>query len=242
MKHDTLLPHHPHLVAFFTHRHGGESRAPYASNNLAFHVGDDPDSVTRNREALRASIEGCEKIVAMNQVHGCEVCHVDTATQAPTADALTTQERGVALMVMVADCTPLLWYDTQNEAIAAVHAGRAGALGNIVASTYETMHARYGSQASHIEVVMGPSIRSCCYAIGPKEVEQTRQKGYDFALLMREGQAYLDIEAILLSQLGALGITHIVRSEVCTACDTQNYFSYRKEGVTGRFSGVIMLK
>jgi len=152
---------------------------------------------------------------------------------------------GQPLMVMVADCTPVLFYDPVRHAAAAVHAGRAGALKNIVGKTVAAMQNTYGSEPGDLLVALGPSIHACCYEIGPEVAQEVKDAGYGESLQTRGGRSFLDVNRILVAQLHAAGVKpeHIDNSAACTSCRNDLLFSYRKEGgTTGRQAGIIMLK
>ncbi|MHC3993720.1 peptidoglycan editing factor PgeF [Thiomicrolovo sp. ZZH C-3] len=233
----------------FTERPGGKSATPYASLNLAYHVGDDAAAVDANHALLAGQIGYAQdRLVHMRQIHSDRIVRCTTEMDfhsRPECDALMTDIAGQPLMVMVADCTPVLLFDPSRRAVAAVHAGRAGALKNIVGKTVAAMHDTYGSDPTDVIAVLGPSIGSCCYEIGPEVAAEVEAAGFGRALSRREGSRYLDVNRILVNQLEAAGITtgHIDLLGRCTACHTDRFFSYRAEGgTTGRQAGIIMLK
>lgn len=224
----------------FTDRHGGVSKAPFDTFNLAFHTGDDPNAVRKNRSRLRESI-GIETIVWMDQVHGDHIEVVTSFRPEPVAscDAVVTDRKGLALAVMVADCIPILMYDPDREVIAALHAGRKGTLLNIASKTVETMVERFDAGPDRIRAMLGPSIHVCCYEVGPDIAAEIRKN---------HGSRYvndrsLDLQELNRDQLVEAGVQprNIEVSPICTCCD-RNYFSYRREGVTGRFAGIIWMR
>lgn len=240
MLHATLLADHPQLIHGFTTRSDG---------NLAFHVGDNPDDVDRRHTALAQQLGySKEALTHMKQIHSDIICQVDAAHNyhtPPTCDALMTDRPGHPLMVMVADCTPILLFDPKRRVIAAVHAGRAGAFENIAGKTVAKMHDNYGCHSDDIITVLGPAIRACCYEVGEEIRAQADALGYGAAIQQRHERLYLDIHQILVHQLSAAGIRpqHIETLEHCTACESERFFSYRAEqGKTGRLAGIIMLK
>ncbi len=235
-----LTPYAALLFHGFTERKEG---------NLAFHVGDDPDAVHARQEALaKNSGYPLELLVPMRQIHSDIVCVADDGMRydaPPECDALVTNLPERPLMVMVADCTPLFLFDPERRVIAAVHAGRAGAFANIVGNTLTRMGSEYGSDPADILAVLGPSIGPCCYEVGETIGAQAREKGFGYAMELREGRHCLNVNAIVLRQLEAAGIAmeHIEMNGRCTACEKERFFSYRAEGNgSGRFAGVIMLK
>lgn len=215
--------------------------------NLAFHVGDDEEAVNEHHEILSQEL-GYKKdaLVHMKQIHS-SVVHVvteqDRFATPPTCDALVTNKKNTPLMVMVADCTPVLFYDPTCKVIGVAHAGRAGAFGNIVSNVIETMKKEYASNVQEIIVSIGSAIGVCCYEVG-KEIYEASCEEFGYAFENRESSYFLDINKILISQLQECGILeeHIQNEGICTACNTDTYFSYRAEGTTGRFAGILMLK
>lgn len=237
------------VTACFTTRHGGVSKPPYTSANLAFHVGDAAADVLSNHDRL-AGILGYERarLVHMRQIHSDRIIAVDETygfDSPPECDALITDRPGIALMVMSADCTPILLYDPQTRSIGAVHAGRAGALNAILPKTIEAMCFNYGSRIENILVSMGPSIKGCCYEVNPAIATEAEAKGYADALRTKDKKVFLDVNTILLTQLERMGIAK-ERIEVigaCTSCESDTYFSYRADKQhTGRIAGVIILR
>lgn len=232
----------------FTDRDGGISDPPFDSLNLAYHVGDDPSSVDRNHRQLAERLNyDVSRLVHMRQIHSERVvaCRPDMGFESrPECDALITDIPGQPLMVMTADCTPLLLFDPVRQVIAAVHAGRAGALKNIVANTLDTMRKEYGSAPENLFAVLGPSIHACCYEVGPEVADDVTDVGYRYALQLRKGRHYLDVNAILLEQLGQAGIpvSQMEVIDACTSCNAHSLFSHRAHhGKCGRQAGLIML-
>lgn len=239
----------PSLSACFTTRHGGTSQPPYTSNNLAFHVGDNPDDVVTNHDLL-AKILGYDRtaLVHMRQIHSDRILVVDKTHRfdtPPECDALITNRPDTPLMVMSADCTPVLIYDPVHGAIGAVHAGRAGALNEILPKTLIAMRDEYGTSIGDVRVAMGPSIGGCCYEINETIALEVNACGYGDALRVEGAKVLLDVTAILVMQLQTLGMKeeHIEVAWGCTACRSDTYFSYRADAQrTGRIAGVIMLR
>jgi YfiH family protein len=245
----SLLSPFTNVTAAFTTRHGGVSETPYTSANLAFHVGDNPDTVLKNHDAL-AQILAYERnrLVHMRQIHSDRIVVADesyTFNTPPECDALITDTLNLPIMVMSADCTPIILYDPIRHACAAVHAGRAGALGKILPKTIKAMEQQFGSLRENLHVIMGPSIHGCCYEINETIAHETESKGYVTALRRTEEKVFLDVNTILLHQLEALSIetSHIEVIEHCTSCESDEYFSYRADRQkTGRIAGLIILR
>ncbi len=214
------------------------------SGNLAFHVGDDPQMVEKNHELLAHDLGyEKEKLVYMKQIHS-DLVHVVTDedfSTPPTCDALVTNKIGVPIMVMVADCSPVLLYDAKQKVVAAVHAGRAGAFQNILKNTLTIMKQEFGSKSEDIYATIGASIGVCCYEVGAEIDKEAKALGFEYAMQKREGRFYLDVNTILKNQLLACGVLNIEILELCTCCNKEELFSYRAQSKTGRFAGVIML-
>ncbi len=220
----------------FSDRRGGFSKGSYSSFNLALHVNDNPLDVQRNRELLSDMI-GTKNLVFMQQIHKDYIKVVDTKEPQTysSCDALITNLKEVALVVMVADCIPVLFYDSKKEVIAAVHAGREGVKRKIAPKTVVKMRDLYGCKAKDIEVFIGASIKSCCY-----EIKSDVSDGFENYLHVKKDRIYLDLVSKCVDDLKSLGVENIDVDERCTCCN-KNYFSYRRDGVTGRFAGVIRL-
>jgi YfiH family protein len=244
-----ILQYHSNILHAFTTRHGGQSALAYACNNLAFHVGDNTRTVLSNHEHLARQLGyNRASLVHMRQIHSNRVVRVDRSfdfSTPPECDALITDEPDLPLMVMVADCTPILLYDPVAKAVAVIHAGRAGAFKKIVNETVIAMHAAFGSRASDLIAVLGPAICATCYEINETIFEEARRAGTAQEVIRSDGRYFLDIRAVLERQLKASGIKpeKIDHIRQCSSCEHEHFFSYRADGgTTGRMAGVIMLR
>lgn len=241
-----LMPSWPPGVrGVFTTRAGGQSMAPYAELNLAMHVGDDERTVAANRAAVAAAIGlPSERLVFMDQVHGSDVAIVDGPVDTPpVADALVTRTPELALVVMVADCVPVLMTDPYAGVVAAAHAGRKGVELGVVAQTIRAM-ADLGAQPARIRVWLGPSINGCCYEV-PEQMQRAVAAVAPGAVAgtgrTRAGTPSLDLRPGLAEQFAALGVRDVGLTGGCTH-DDPDFFSYRRDRVTGRFAGLIWLE
>lgn len=227
------------FLAVFTGRKGGVSKKPYDSLNLAFHVGDEFQDVLRNRKVLFDDL-GIGEFVSMNQVHSDTVKVVENEGEEIATDAIITKKKRLALMVTVADCNPVLLLDPVKKVIAVVHAGREGTLLRIVQKTVEKMKDEFGCEFKDIQASIGPSIGSCCYKVEKKFTDQFRSEFGDKYI---RNSMFLDLKSVNRDQLIELGVPEdrIEIVDVCTSCD-KDYFSYRREGKTGRFAGIIMIR
>jgi YfiH family protein len=217
----------------FTNRTGGLSTGAFHSLNLALHVDDDPTVVAKNRQVLEKDL--AMPVAYMNQVHGNALSEVDLRPEnAPTADALITRRKGLALAVMVADCIPLLMAHT--SAVAAVHVGRRGLVNGVAR---ETLTALRAIDSSPITAVIGPSICGSCYEVSEDIFNEVVDLHPAAASLTTEGTHALDLVQALIEVLRAESVT-VVNESRCTVEDPTLY-SYRRDGVTGRQAGVIWL-
>ncbi|QSZ42446.1 peptidoglycan editing factor PgeF [Sulfurimonas aquatica] len=215
--------------------------------NLAFHVGDDNLQVIQNHENLAKSMGyPINELVHMQQIHS-DMVHIvndnDNFKTPPTCDALITNKVATPLMVMVADCSPILFYDSEKKVIAVAHAGRAGSFKNIVQNVVSSLAKEYNSKPENIIVSIGPSIKSCCYEVGSEIYDEAKLLNLEYSIQIRDEKYYLDISTILHKQLLSAGVKekNIEISTECTCCLREKYYSYRAENKTGRFCGLIYL-
>ncbi|MCV6608389.1 MAG: peptidoglycan editing factor PgeF [Campylobacterales bacterium] len=218
-----------------------------ADGNIAFHVGDNKSNVIKNHEKLARKLNyDVNSLVWMKQIHGNDVVTVDENIDfqnPPTCDSLITNIKNKPLMVMVADCTPILFYDEKQKAIGAIHAGRAGAFLNIVKETALKMAKTYGTKIEDLKVHLGTSIKNCCYQVNEEIEKEANSLGYGFSISKTGNGIFLDVNKILNKQLKDLGITDIEESGSCSSCESDSLFSYRKDKEKqGRMAGVIMMK
>lgn len=209
--------------------------------NLAFHVNDNILNVQNNHNKILENL-GLDKtdLFYMNQVHGnrVEVITKDSPNLIKNCDGLITNMKNKLLMVMVADCIPILFNDNVKGVIAAVHAGRNSTLQKIVEVTVNKMISEFSSNPCDIEVEMGPSIQKCCYEVDDKLANIVKNSfGEEFV-----DNRNLDLQGINKKLLNSLGVKNIIISSVCTLCSTKIYYSYRENKNCGRFSGLIYLK
>lgn len=230
----------------FTTRGAGEARAPrddpYAGLNLAAHVGDDPDRVARNRHRLAGALGLDDDDIAwMNQVHSATAV-VARRGCLPTADALVLVRRDPraprAAGVLVADCVPLLLATSDGALLAAVHAGRKGMLGGVVSEALAVFAAR-GARPADIWAAIGPTVCGACYEV-PEEMRSAAAAiEPECATTTRWGTPGLDVAAGVRAQLRREGIGHVTGGPWCTMED-RRFYSYRRDGVTGRIAGVVI--
>ena len=208
--------------------------------NLAYHVNDLVQNVNKNRQTLaKAQDYKDEDLVYMNQTHGNNVQIVDKNSPKliENCDGIITKEKNLPLMVMVADCIPILFYDEAQGVIAAVHAGRNSTFLKIAQITAKKMINELYCKASDIKVIMGPSIHSCCYEVS-NELLNIVKSSFGEKFCKKQN---IDLHGINIMLLEELGIKDIIVSKICTKCSSEDYFSFRKNPKTGRFAGIISL-
>jgi hypothetical protein len=225
----------------FTDRSGGVSTAPFDSLNLGGHVGDVPESVEANRDRLAQAV-GVPRsgLVFMNQCHGTDVALVDgpwaEGATPPAVDGVVTATPGLALAVLVADCTPVLMADPEAGVVGAVHAGRPGMTSGIVARAVEAMR---DAGARNIRAVVGPSVCGRCYEVPEDMRYAAAAVSPESHTVSWTGTPAIDVAAGVVAQLRARGAT-VEWVAGCTREDDR-LFSYRRDGRTGRFAGLVRL-
>ena len=217
----------------WTDRHGGVSAAPYASLDLGTHVGDHPDRVARNRGRVAdlLGLPGPETWRFLDQIHGDGVVTVrGPVTDAPpAADAAVTGVVGLVLVVLTADCAPVVIAD--DAAVGVVHVGWRGLAGGVVARAVAALRA-IGS--GPVRAAVGPCIRAPHYEFGPSDLAVLVDRfGPSVAGRTGSGAPALDVVAGLRVALAECGVDDLDDVGVCTAADP-DYFSYRRDGRTGR--------
>jgi polyphenol oxidase len=223
-----------------TTREGGVSHPPYDSFNLGDHVGDDPSAVAANRKRLAEGIGlDANRLVWMEQVHGRTVTTVTGPLDAPAeaTDALVTAEPGLALVVLTADCVPVLLGDPRSGVVGAVPAGRVGARVGVVPAAVRAM-TDLGAKVEDIEVLLGPAVCGKCYEVPAAMMADVEKHLPGSASKSRAAKPALDLRAGLWAQLAALGVGKLGVDPRCTF-EERTLFSHRREPGTGRLGGVI---
>jgi YfiH family protein len=230
-----------------TTRAGGVSAPPYDTFNLGDHVGDDPAAVAANRARLAAAIGlGPGRVVWMNQVHSTRVEVVgepEAGKPAPiidATDALVSSVPGLALAVVTADCVPVLLGDARAGVIAAVHAGRVGAAGGVVARTVEAM-IEVGARPEDISALLGPAVSGANYEVPAAMAAEVEAALPGSRTRTSRGTPGLDLRAGIARQLTELGVTAIDVDPRCTVAD-RNLFSHRRGAPTGRLASVVWME
>jgi polyphenol oxidase len=228
--------------AAFSGRAGGVSGPPYATLNLGLRVDDDPDAVAANREVLaRACGLSPGDLAWMRQVHGADVCYLGAGTAQPPGpvDAIFTDVPGRALCVLVADCLPVLIADPVARIVGAAHAGREGMVAGVVPALVSAM-VEAGARPARMRALTGPAICGDCYEVPPDLAERVCAAVPQARCQTRDGTTGLDIPAGVRAQLGAAGVGWVRSVPRCTK-ESADLYSYRRDGVTGRFAGIVWL-
>jgi YfiH family protein len=241
-----LLSDKPVTHGFLT-RLGGVSPAPYASLNFDARDTDPIENVEKNKALFHKAFNvPAGRLVTVNQVHGKEVLAIEgPLPEKPVeADAIVTAETGVAIGMMTADCQPILLYDPVNRAIGAVHAGWKGTALGIAVETVLEMHRRYGTNPEELIASLGPCIGPCCYKVGWNVLDEYMAKHREADCFSQNDGLRMDINNANIIQLTLVGVKkeNISNDAVCTSCNSDLFFSYRKDnGKTGRQLSFIML-
>ena len=247
--HNISVPH------CFTTRYGGVSEGYLASLNLGTHRGDAPENVVENFRILGEAVGfRPEDLILTRQTHTDIVLPVGKAelgagllTPAlPECDGLITNIPGVALAAFTADCTPILLHDPVTGAVGAVHAGWRGTAAKIGAKAVLAMAEHYGAKPENIRAAIGPNIAQCCFETdGDVPAVMLEQYGDAAApFIEKRGEKYyLDLKGINALSLQQVGVESISRSNLCTACEPDRFWSHRKVGnLRGSQAGIIVCK
>ncbi|HNB84539.1 MAG TPA: peptidoglycan editing factor PgeF [Pseudomonadales bacterium] len=231
-------PELPGVQAGVTLRQPGHSAGSYAGCNLADHVGDDPVRVERNRRQLEQRLGLRAPIDYLTQLHGIEVALLPTALPRPVADAAIRRTPGVAA-VLTADCLPILLAAETGDEVAALHAGWRGLAAGVIEATFEKLRAPPRS----LQVWLGPAIGPCHFEVG-SEVRAAfvaRQPADAEAFTLHGDRWRADLYLLARRRLQRLGVTRIFGGGLCTHCDGARFYSYRRDGTTGRMASLIQL-
>ncbi|MBR7069940.1 MAG: peptidoglycan editing factor PgeF [Oxalobacter sp.] len=248
---DLIIPDWPapaNVSAFTTLRTGGFSKPPYGDAdgglglNLGTHVGDDPETVRKNRALLRASLPSDP--VWLNQVHGAEVVEADKVSGVPDADAAWTAVAGKVCIIMTADCLPVLFCSADGKVVGAAHGGWRGLAAGVLQRTVEAMRTRSNAP---IIAWLGPAIGSKVFEVGGEV--RAAFVGQDSAMASSfapengvPGKFIADIYGIARTILKHMGITSVYGGDWCTVTDAARFYSFRRDhGKTGRMATGIWL-
>ena len=242
--HDVLSPDWPApagIRAIFTTRAAGVSTAPYALLNLGLHVGDDVNAVKENRHKLRALLPA--EPVWLNQVHGVAVAELAARARgerAPIADAAVTSLAKLPCAVLVADCLPILLCDRAGSRVGAAHAGWRGLAAGVIERTVEAMH----TPPAELMAWLGPAIGPSTFEVGAEVLEafvatSPSSRAAFRSMPGKPGKYLADLYLLARQRLAQSGVTAVHGGAFCTYLDPLRFFSYRRDGQTGRMAAVI---
>jgi polyphenol oxidase len=236
-----LTPQWPapsNVRALTTLRTGGWSEAPFDGLNLASHVGDAPEHVLRNRRALREQASLPREPLWLNQVHGVEVVAADTREPTPTADACVANAAGQVCAVLTADCLPVLFCDTSGSRVAAAHAGWRGLVQGVLSATLRALE----RPPEQLLAWLGPAIEPTAFEVGGEVREQflLRDPESEAAFVRNDRQRWqADLYLLARQDLARAGVTQVFGGGFECFADSTRFFSYRRDGRTGRMATLI---
>jgi YfiH family protein len=233
----------PEVVHGLFTRQGGVSDGPYASLNLSFTVGDDPLQVRENRRRLQSAL-GLKNLVSAVQVHGSNGALVSgdevfADEEIPEADILYTQKPGFGLVIKQADCQAVLLYDPDKRVVANIHCGWRGQVQNILSKAVRRLRETFGVSPEALVAGIGPGLGPCC-----AEFRQFREEFPSEMWRYQVRPGYFDLYGLSRDQLIAAGLrkSQIEIAGLCTRCQSPEFFSYRRDRLTGRQGAVIALR
>jgi hypothetical protein len=233
-------PSPPGVRVISTLRLGGTSEGPYASMNLAMHVGDAAVSVEANRRMLRSTARLPSEPMWLEQVHGTQVVVHDGRSDVPRADAAMTRGRGRVCAVMTADCLPVVLADRAGSRVAVAHAGWRGLAQGVLEATVRALHC----PPAELIAWLGPAIGQQAFEVGTEVrdafVARSVQLAGCFAGNER-GRFQADLYGLATAVLAEAGVTAVHGGGWCTASDPRRFFSFRRDGTTGRMATLAWL-
>ncbi len=232
-----------HIQAFTTLRQGGESLFPFDSFNLGDHVGDDPIAVANNRKRLVISQNLPNPPLYLTQTHSTRVITLPYFGENIEADAVYTNQTNQICLVMTADCLPVLFCNKDGSEVAAAHAGWRGLCDGILEETVK----KFRCSDSEINVWLAPAISQKAFQVGKEVVEQFCNVDPDAIQAFKndpneKDKYYADLYYLATQRLNKLGITKISGGNHCTYTEKNKFFSYRRDGKTGRIATLIWIK
>ena len=229
-----------HVKAFSTLRMGGVSTGAYSSLNLGMHVGDDERRVRENRLCLQRELALPAEPVWLQQVHGVNVVRLEgSSTQGMRADASYSESQGVVCAIMTADCLPVLLCDQTGRKVAAVHAGWRGLAAGVLESTVQAMQLN----PDNLLAWLGPAIGPDAFEVGEDVVTAfvNEMPSAEQAFQRYNDKWLADIYSLARQRLSRLGVQAVSGGDGCTYSEPERFFSYRRDGVTGRMATMVWI-
>ena len=251
------LSDYPSISHFISERGEGVSEKPYDSLNLAFHVKDKDEQVSQNRKILAKKLNiQLDNFITLKQIHSNNIAVVtekdkgkgsnDFESAIDNTDAIITQTQNLCLMVLVADCVPVLLYDPETKTIAAIHAGWKGTIKDITYKTVGILKSKFNINPENLIAGMGPAVGPCCFKLDNNTAKSFEKYSFSNDIVVKKTAkgTFIDLWEANKEQLTEQGVLekNIEIMDVCTACNVDRFFSYRAENeITGRFGAGIML-
>lgn len=244
-----LVPDWPapdNIIAFTSLRAGGVSKEPFASWNLADHVGDKPGAVQENRQLLSTLLPANTKLHWLQQIHSADIHQPKSEGEVlystvPEGDAWYCDHTKSACCILTADCLPVLICDRQGNQVAAVHAGWRGVANHLLAKVLM----RFSGPADQLLVWIGPGISAAHFRVG-NDVRDTLLQSMRAPLTechrtaAEQGFSYVDLVSIVRAQCHELGVPEVYGGKYCSFSDAEHYYSYRRDTTTGRNVSLIL--
>ncbi len=224
-----------------TTRQGGASVAPYDSLNFGDHVGDSASAVANNRLCLMRQCELPTEPVWLKQVHGVKVVDIALASGMPVADASFSRQTNMACAVMTADCLPVLLCDQTGSVVAAIHAGWRGLVSGVIEATIKKMNVSTARLLAWLGPAIGPKVFEVGDEVRQQFMAQNPRAANAFQPSSIPERWLADIYLLARQRLARLGIKNIYGGHCCTYSDAERFYSYRRDGVTGRMVSLIWL-
>ena len=226
-------------------RNGGRSVSPWDELNLAFHVGDTPNTVEKNWQLLAEQLQLTVVPQLLQQVHGTKIVFAGVDGAVPIADGSYTNRPGPVCTVMTADCLPLLICDARGKEVAAIHAGWRGLASGIVEEAVKL----FQSDPSELMVYLGPAICQSNFEVGAEVIDAflanasqyARSETIDCFLRTDDLHWQADLYRLARLALKAVGVTQVYGGEFCTYENVRDFYSYRRDGQTGRMASLIWI-
>lgn len=225
------------VQAGWTTRRSGVSSAPFEGFNVGYHVGDAPSAVDLNRNLLRQQLQQTPQIAWLNQTHSTHVVEASKASTTEPSDASVTAQTGIACCVMTADCLPVFFWTRNGDQIGVAHAGWRGLANGVLLNTLQ-----HFPNTADVVCGLGPCIGPSAFEVG-KDVKLAFVDWPNSQACFRKtdkaDKFLADLPKLAEQQLRNLGVAQVYRSELCTVSNPSDYFSYRRDGETGRMANLI---
>lgn len=225
------------VQAGWTTRRSGVSTKPFDGFNIAYHVGDAPSAVAFNRALIRQQMQQSPNIAWLNQTHSTHVVQASNASTKEPTDASVTAQVGIACCVMTADCLPVFFWTKNGDQVAVAHAGWRGLANGILINTLQQF-----TNPADVICGLGPCIGPLAFEVGD-DVKQAFASWPNskacFKATDQPEKFLADLPLLAEQQLRKLGVIQVYRSDLCTVSNSSEYFSYRRDGETGRMANLI---